>query len=178
MKKMSQMVAPIERSTTRGIYAIGSLSFLILKRIEANRGFMESKRKAKPHHIVTARIKEVKEWLLLGYTRSEVLQLSSKFKVSDRMVDEYIKQARDQIREVNQLETKDMLDELVASQRVLYRAAIATKDLKLARQILMDIAKLRGLDQTTVNVNVQRDEDLMKMSDDDLDKILGQEQRH
>lgn len=135
---------------------------------------MENKRKAKPHHIVTARIKEVKEWLLLGYTRSEVLQLSSKFKVSDRMVDEYIKQARDQIREVNQFETKDMLDELVASQRVLYRAAIATKDLKLARQLLMDMAKLRGLDQTTVNVNVQRDEDLMKMSDEQLDSILGQ----
>lgn len=134
----------------------------------------EKKVRKSPKHVVFERVRQIKEWILLGYIRSEILQYASTWKLSDRMVDDYISKAREEIREVNKLETKDMLDELIASQKVLYRAAIAMKDLKTARQLLMDMAKLRGLDQTTVNVNVQRDEDLMKMSDEQLDSILGQ----
>lgn len=129
---------------------------------------------------VLARISEVQELILLGHTRSSILQLTTKYRVSDRMIDDYISKAKANISEVNSLTLQDNLATIVSNQWLLYRAAIASKNLHLARQILMDVAKVRGLDQQTINHVVNDQRELADLSNAELETILGAtvESRH
>lgn len=129
---------------------------------------------------ILVRVSEIQELILLGHTRSSILQLTSKYRVSDRMIDDYISKAKANISEVNNLTLQDNLATIVSNQWLLYRAAIAGKNLQLARQILMDVAKVRGLDQQTINHVVNDQRELADLSNAELETILGAtvESRH
>lgn len=92
------------------------------------------------------RIRSVKKLLLIGKTRSDILQYASdKWGSSERSCDDLIKTATLQIQEHTKDTTKMMLGKLVANQWELYLEARSKSDLAVARQLLMDIAKLTGV---------------------------------
>lgn len=121
---------------------------------------------------VNQRVKEIADQLLAGFTRSHILQYASNWGVSDRQVDEYIAQATAQIKEINSTTIQDNLALISSNQWDLYRKAIKENNLAVARQVLMDLAKLRGLDQMIVNHIIEDKREHADLSDADLDKAL------
>lgn len=133
-----------------------------------------NKRQKDSTHMQTdLRVVEVRDFILLGHTRTEILRLTSKWRVSERMIDHYIATARKEIQEVNNLTLEENLSQIVNSLWILFRAEIAKSDTKAARLVLMDIAKVRGLDQQTINHIVEDKRDLANLSEDELESILG-----
>ncbi len=125
---------------------------------------------------VYQRVSEVQTLLLQGYTRSYMLQYASKWKVSDRMVDEYIAQANINIKEVSRAGLESDLAILVSAMWDTFRAAKAANNIGEQRQTLVAIAKLKGLDETRVNHIIDDKREMQDLSDADLDAILAQDQ--
>ena len=121
---------------------------------------------------IDQRLTEIQELLLDGHTRHKILQYGSKWKVSNRTVDEYIAQATALLKEINQASVQDNLAIITANQWKLYRSSVKDGNLATARQILMDLAKLRGLEHQTINHIIQDTRELADLSDADLEKML------
>ncbi len=120
---------------------------------------------------VDRRVKEVQDWILLGYTRWEIIQNAAKWNAGDRTIDEYISRAREMVLEINRVSIEVTSGQIVKNYWKLYRAAIGTRNLTLASSILEKIAKVRGLDKLTLVVEGERP--LKDLSDEELEKILG-----
>lgn len=118
------------------------------------------------------RVSEVVDLLLDGRTRSFILQYAtnSNWGISDAQVDKYIGEANKQISEVNQGSIEESLALIMTNLLDLYRSHKKSSP-DLARKIMMDIAKLRGLDQNTVLLKVEA-RDLESTSDADLLSLL------
>lgn len=121
---------------------------------------------------IDQRLKEVQELLLEGRTRSYIVQYGSKWQVVDRQIDDYIAQATALIKEINLASVQDNLALITANQWTLYRTAIKDNNIPVARQLLMDLAKLRGLDQATINHVIEDKRELADLSNADLEKML------
>lgn len=61
----------------------------------------------------------------------------------------------------------------ITSLRDLYKTALKQGNLQVARQTVMDQAKLLGLDQSTINHVIEDKRDLEDATDAELDSILG-----
>lgn len=117
---------------------------------------------------------KAKEMLLDGFTRAEIVRECSKlYGVSARQIDDYIKVAREEIAEINQVDAKETLSTILKNQWKLFRKAVLKDNDQLARQILMDIAKLKGLEQINVNHVIEQRE-FKDISDEELDKLLSE----
>lgn len=127
---------------------------------------------------VFQRVSEVQTLLLDGYTRSTILQYASKWLVSDRMVDEYIAQANVNIKEVSKAGLENDLAIIVSAMWDTFRRAKAAGNIGEMRQTLTALAKLKGLDESTVNHIIDDKRELQDMSDADLDAILSQDRQH
>ena len=125
------------------------------------------------------RLSEVKTLLLQGQTRSDILQYASKWNISERQVQDYIAQATAQIQEVAQADLATDISVIVRNLWDIINANKATNP-QVARQALMDIAKIRGMDQTTVNHIFKRDEKPAALSEDEFEKAMAQamQERH
>lgn len=118
------------------------------------------------------RVQLVKELLLDGYTRSHIIrELQKTAKISGRAVDQYIHDASEEILEINKSSAESNLSVISSALWKLYRKSVATFDNKTARQILMDIARLRGLDEQTVNLKIDRP--ATELSDEELSAGLS-----
>lgn len=116
------------------------------------------------------RIKSVQKLLLRGHTRSYLLEYGAdKWQIGDRQVDEYIKIATDEIDEINKNSAEHNLALITSNLWKLYRRQLK-KEPGSARGILLDIAKLRGLDRIDINLHVERP--LKDLSDDQLTAAL------
>ncbi len=124
------------------------------------------------------RVSEVQALLLEGYTRSYVVQFGSKWKVSDRQIDDYIKMATINIKEVSMAGLKDDLAIIVSAMWDTFRKAKAANNIGEMRQSLLALAKLKGYDESTVNHVIEDKRELQDMSNEDLDAILAQEAKH
>jgi len=123
---------------------------------------------------MTERVTEIQRYLLNGYTRSYIIQFAEKkWKLAPRTVDDYIARATASIREINGVEREDNLATIVTNQWDMFRAARDTGQIESARKILMDIAKLRGLDEQTIQHFVN-ERPLADVKDEELDKVLGE----
>lgn len=117
------------------------------------------------------RVTEVSSLLLEGRTRSYIVQYGSKWKVSDRQIDDYISMASKQIKEVNDTTIQDQLAILVQGLWDVYRTAVKEKNLAEQHKALNSLAKIQGLDQNTVLLKVEA-RDLESTSDADLLSLL------
>lgn len=128
---------------------------------------------------IIQRLSEIKSLLLQGQTRSTILRYAQKWNLVDNQIDRYISEATKEIQEIVQQETTTDISILIANLWDIVNTNKATNP-QVARQALMDIAKLRGMDQTTVNHTFKRNDDLAKLSEDDFDKIMAQaaQERH
>jgi hypothetical protein len=118
------------------------------------------------------RVSEVQALLLEGRTRSYILRYGTeKWKVSEGMIDRYIVDANAIVEEINHNTSAQNLSRITNSLYDLYRRAIHANELGEARQALMSIAKLRGLDIQQISHTIEK-RDLATMSDDDIDNLL------
>ena len=120
---------------------------------------------------IIQRLSEIRDLLLEGKTRFAILEYAGKWNLSDSQVDNYIASATAQIKEVAQQDASTDISLIVSNLWDLFNKNKSTNP-QVARQCLMDIAKIRGMDQTTVNHTFKRDEDLAKLSDEDFDKKM------
>lgn len=122
---------------------------------------------------VKSRVEEVKELLLKGKTRSEIQQHAAKnFSLSVRVIDEYIARATSQLREICTVDNSTALAVLLSHLHGQLNNAVDINDGKLVSKIAMDIAKLRGLGITNLNLTVEDKRELVEMTDAELNAIL------
>lgn len=106
---------------------------------------------------IKTRIAQVRELLLSGHTRSHILELGKEnWDLADRQIDEYIQKATLEIEEVNKASAENMMACITSDLWILYRNNFRTNP-GLARGILLDIARLRGLDKLELTVNLKRE---------------------
>lgn len=122
--------------------------------------------------LLEERVTEVQKYLLNGYTRDYILKATKAWNVTSRTIDNYIKAATDIIREINVSEREDNLAMIVQNQWEVFRACKTANNIGEARKVLMDIAKLRGLDVQIINAFVS-ERPLASISDEELDQALG-----
>jgi hypothetical protein len=122
---------------------------------------------------VQERVTEVQRYLLNGYTRQYVLeQAQMLWGTATRTTDEYIKKATEAIREINLVQRDDNLASITSNLWDLFRNSRDRNDFGEARQALMSIAKLRGLDIQVIEHFVN-ERPLKNVSDKELDEALG-----
>ena len=124
---------------------------------------------------VNQRVAEIQDLILQGYTRSHILQYGSKWKVSDRQIDDYLGQAKMALKEINQATIGDNQAIIINGLWGLFRAARADGNIAEQHKILMSIAKLKGLEQQTINHVIEDKRQLQDLSDSELDAILEQD---
>lgn len=123
------------------------------------------------------RVTQVQDLLLKGFTRSQVIRECSTWKVGDRQIENYIMEARNLIREQNAVERDDNMATITANYWELFRFAKATGDTQEAHKLLNSIAKLKGLDEQTIN-HVMKTHDPLALSDEELEDALEEYGRH
>jgi hypothetical protein len=121
---------------------------------------------------VNQRVSEIEVLILEGRTRTYILQYASKWDVSDRTVDEYTATAKDRVKEVSKLSLQDNLGMVLSNYWDLYRVARASGDVKNSLAALGSIAKITGLEQSTVNLIVEDKRDLETLGNDELNNAL------
>jgi hypothetical protein len=122
------------------------------------------------------RIKEVAQLQLDGYNRSEIIEYcNDKWGIQRASSDNLIALATARIKEINEQTVQETLAMICSNYWEQFRIAKAAKNGSLCVTILEKIAKLKGLEQYTVNHVVKDERDLETMSDEELDKILMQD---
>lgn len=110
---------------------------------------------------VNQRILTVYDYLLQGKTRQRIIQLCSKFGVSERQIDTYIKRASELIKQ-ELIQDKSIIKSTVLQKQLdLYDLAVGKEDYETARKILSDFTKLNDLENpdklqiesTNTNIN-------------------------
>lgn len=122
--------------------------------------------------VVNQRVTEIYTLLMEGFTRSDILKYASKWGVSDTQVDLYTRQATAILKEHNAFTLQDNMALITSNLWQAFRQAKVEKNLSEQHKILMSLAKLKGLDQMTVNHVIEDKRDLTEMSDSDLDNLL------
>lgn len=119
------------------------------------------------------RILFVQELLLAGHTRSAVHSaFTAKYgKTPERNIDRVISHATKQIQELNKINLETNLALIVSNLWDQFRLAKQVRDIGECRQLLMAIAKLKGLD---INRHIIEDErDLEEVDEHTLDQMLA-----
>ena len=130
---------------------------------------------------IDLRVREVQALILDGCTRSAIVQFGSKWGVSDRQIDDYIKAATERITEHN-LSTLQLDMSIVTSQLWnLFRQAREIGNVTEQRQILTTIAKLKGLNRDPADCKVALDKEaelrreaIRRLSNEELDALLAE----
>lgn len=123
-------------------------------------------------HVVEQRVREIVELKLVGRTRTDILQHGSKWGISDRQIDELIKRASDQLQEINSESIKSTQSVIVSAMWDVYRMAQQMGNITEMRQCLSSIAKVMGLEQSTVN-HIIRDEQLQDLDEEALNQYMN-----
>ncbi len=97
-----------------------------------------------------SRVNEVSQLHLDGYTRSEVIQICSKWKVSDRAIDKYRSLALAKISEITSGTAEEEKTRIVTNLWRLYGRAKINGDSKEEHKLLLSLSKLLGLDKLTI----------------------------
>lgn len=121
---------------------------------------------------VSARVTTVTGYLMDGYTKSDIIRFTSSWSVSSRQIETYIAQATAAIKEVNQLTLQENQGMILRNLWQLFKDARIAEDRPEQHKVLMSIAKLKGLDQMTVNHFIEDKRELAEMSDEELEAII------
>lgn len=121
---------------------------------------------------LSIRVSEIQSLILQGYTRSYLIQYGSKWELSHRQIDDYIAMATVIIKEINLSTAQDNLAIVTTCLWDAFRSAKIGNNLAEQHKILMSIAKLKGLEQHTVNHIIEDKRQLENLSDTQLNAIL------
>jgi hypothetical protein len=123
---------------------------------------------------LATRVGEILLLLANGYTRSYIMQYSSKWNICDRQVDDYIAMANKELKEINALTVQDNLAIITHNLWDVFREARKANNLAEQHKVLVSIAKLKGLEQHTVNHIIEDKRELSGITDAELDNMLQQ----
>lgn len=123
---------------------------------------------------VDQRVTEIQTLLLQGQTRSFIQRYAKnqQWGVGEDQVDKYMTQATQIIKEINLATVQDNMALISSNLWDLYRKASKDSNLSEQHKILMSIAKLKGLDQYTVNHIIQDEREHASLSDEELNAML------
>lgn len=141
---------------------------------------MKEKRAPKPTKSEReGRITEVYKLLLSRTSRADIIEYcSNNWGLERAASDNLIQEASKLIQEELSTSRQTYLGIFLNNQAELYNKALQENQLQVARQVIMDSAKLLGLEQTTINMVVDDRRELETLSDDELDAILEAEKTH
>lgn len=109
--------------------------------------------------------------LLEGRTRLEISRtLYEKYKVALRTVDDYIAVAKEEIQEVNKNHLEHDVALLVRNLWKIYREAQKHSD-KISA--LKEIARIRGIGTSNINLTMEDKRELAHLSDEELDAFYA-----
>lgn len=92
------------------------------------------------------RVREVYKMLVKGHARGEIVQvLSKKWNVTDRTIDNYIQDAREQLKPIVEEERMVQLNIAVDRMTEVFKEALDSKDHRAAIQAQQELNKLFGL---------------------------------
>lgn len=121
-----------------------------------------------------ARIVKVYKLLLDSKSRPEIMEYCRKYMGLERAAtDNLIKEATVRINQDMAAVAPTALASILHRQNKLYDAAEKADNLAVARQILMDQAKLRGIGSTNVNITVEDKDELAHLTDEELRAFYG-----
>lgn len=125
--------------------------------------------------LIEYRVKQIKEWLLNGYTTSSILRKPAvkEWGCCKRTIESYVAKAYAEIKEINKISLKVNLAIITDRYWKTYRKAVKIKDVGEQTRILNAIAKIRGLDKIPPE-EIDPDDD-EEMSDEEVDDILDEE---
>lgn len=113
------------------------------------------------------RVNRVRALLLQGHTRPQILRHAlSAWNVGERQADNYIAEASKEIEAINLNSAERNMALVTSNLWRIYRKNLASSP-GLARQALMDIAKLRGLEKEDITVTIRGHKDA---SDEEITK--------
>ncbi|WP_374028325.1 hypothetical protein ACES2J_08310 [Bdellovibrio bacteriovorus] len=119
------------------------------------------------------RVKELIRLQLEGYCRPDLLEfIRTQWGLQRAQADNLIKLATERIKEINNVTIQDNMALIVSNYWEQFRKANKANNGQLCVTILEKIAKLKGLDQITVNHIVEDRRELENMSDEELDQLL------
>lgn len=119
------------------------------------------------------RVKTIVELKLEGRTRSYILEYAVKaWDISESRVDQLIAMATKQIKEINQASSEESVGVVISNLWTLYRACMSSDNISEANKILMNIAKIKGLDQITIVLEDKRE--YQDLTDEELEAALVQ----
>ena len=131
-----------------------------------------SKAKKATKAIVITRISEIKDLLLKGKSRGVIQQFAAtSYNLTERVIDEYIARATQEIKEMSNTDRSTDLGILLERLYKMANDAEDKGDQKTASSILMNIAKLKSLDNHSIHHIIEK-RDLAQLSDSDLEVIL------
>lgn len=121
----------------------------------------------------TDRVKEIYHMLLDGKYRPEIQEFASKkWDLSRAAIDNMMKAASDIMRDDLEKSREAMLVDILRKQEKIYHETMINQNHAVARQVLMDKAKLIGVEKSRVVHSIEADEEILKMNDDELSEIL------
>lgn len=123
------------------------------------------------------RIAEVAKQLLRGYTRSQIMRFGANWGLKPRQMDEYIQWATKEIQEINKNSIEKDRAVILSNLWQLYgdpgdREKGGNRDDN--RKILMDIARIQGLDQYSVSHTIKDARELEELPDFELEAVLDE----
>jgi len=121
------------------------------------------------------RTNQVQALLQEGRTRSYILQNTSEWGLSDRQIDAYIHRAMDRIKEINKVTLEENMALITNELWELVRTAKISGDGNLVAKGLAQLAKIKGLEELTINHVVKDKRELSDANDEDLDDFIEAE---
>ena len=113
------------------------------------------------------RIKTVVELQLQGYDTQEIMQyIADKFNLEERMSRYLVSKATHRLIEANSKTIEEYSAIITANYWKIFRKTEKKEDFQVAISALKELAKLRGLDQVTVNHVMHKPEEIADIDDD------------
>lgn len=121
---------------------------------------------------IDLRVSEVQDLLLNGETRHKIVRFGSKWGISARQIDDYIAAARERIKEINATSLQENMALVTTNLWRIFRASVIEGDLAEANKALMNLAKVKGLENYTVTHVIEDKRELADLPDAELDRLL------
>lgn len=120
-----------------------------------------------------ARIKTVIQMKLQGYARPEILEYAKNtWGIETSTTDIVTTRATERMTEINNIDIKETIAAVMHNLWMQYREASKTKNGQLCLLIIKEIARIKGIDQMTINHVIEDRRELQNLSDEDLDRLI------
>lgn len=124
---------------------------------------------------VEAKVAEVLQMKLDGYSTAQIKELTKHWKLSDRSLNNYISRATEKLTAINLSTAEENRAFVLSNLTRLFREAKLDLDKKEQHRILNSIGKYAGLDKISINVSKGDERILKDLSNEDLQSLVKED---